>query len=138
MPYVLLTQERYECILKRWHKVRAAKQEWKSPWMYNNVLRDFRVHASKAKIGPDDGKLTFHGLRKSCARNWADCLPANVVKHYLGHSDIATTNTYYSKMDDLHMDYTTKVMDEMLEAEKLKALDAQQTREYKIYAKKRR
>jgi hypothetical protein len=46
-------------------------------------------------------------------------------KHYLGHSDIATTNVYYSKVDDLHMDYTTKVMDEMLETEKQKALDAQ-------------
>jgi integrase len=93
--------------------------------MHNNVLRDFRVHARKAKIGPDDGKLTFHDLRKSCAQNWADRLPANVVKHYLGHSDIATTNVYYSKVDDLHMDYTTKVMDEMLETEKQKALDAQ-------------
>ncbi len=34
--------------------------------------------------------------------------------HYLGHSDIATPNVIYSRVDDLHVHYTTKVMDETL------------------------
>ncbi len=41
--------------------------------------------------------------------------PANVVKFYLGHSSMSTTNKYYSIVDESHMEMTQKVMDKMLQ-----------------------
>ncbi|MFC1766865.1 tyrosine-type recombinase/integrase [Planctomycetota bacterium] len=113
-------------MLKQWHKIQKAKEEWKSRYLHNNVLRDFRVHAKRAGIKSEFGKLLFHELRKSCAQSWADSgLPINVTKEFLGHSDIATTTKHYSKVDQLHIDYATKVMNEMLEAARLKSIDTQ-------------
>ncbi len=125
VPYILLSPERYELVLKRWHKVRKAKGEWNPRYLHNNVLRDFRVHAKRAGIESEFGELKFHELRKSCAQNWADSgLPINVTKEFLGHADVATTTKHYSKVDSLHMDYATRAMNEMLEKAKQKALDA--------------
>ena len=78
-----------------------------------NVLRDFRSHAKRAEI-QFNGKFTIHTFRKTCAQNWADCLPANVVKFYLGHSTLETTNKFYSIVDETHNERTKKAMDEML------------------------
>jgi hypothetical protein len=60
-------------------------------------------------------KFTAHTFRKTCAQNWADRLPANVVKFYLGHSDMNTTNKFYSIVDQSHLNLTRNVMNEMLE-----------------------
>jgi integrase len=142
VPYILLTSERYEQVLRRWHKVRKAKGEWNPRYLHNNVLRDFRAHAKRAGIKSEIGKLNFHDLRKACAQNWADSgLPINVTKEFLGHSDVATTTKHYSKVDALHMEYAVKAMNEMLESAKQKAssqnmTDAQQTREHKNIIKK--
>ena len=85
--------------------------------MVNNVGRDFKVHAKWAGI-QFTAKFTVHTFRKTCAQNWADRLPANVVKFYLGHSDINTTNKFYSIVDQSHLNLTRNVMDEMLESGK--------------------
>ena len=127
VPYVLLTKERYEHVLDKWCKYRKAGKEWQSRNMVNNVLRDFRVHAKRAEIG-FNGKFTVHTFRKSCAQNWADCLPGNVVKFYMGHSKLDTTNQFYSIVDESHMERTKNVMDKMLEKAQIgNSLDTGQT-----------
>ena len=83
--------------------------------MVNNVGRDFKVHAKRAGI-EFTAKFTVHTFRKTCA----DRLPANVVKFYLGHSDMNTTNKFYSIVDQSHLNLTRNVMDEMLESGKIK------------------
>ena len=87
--------------------------------MVNNVGRDFKVHAKRAGI-EFTAKFTVHTFRKTCAQNWADRLPANVVKFYLGHSDMNTTNKFYSIVDQSHLNLTRNVMDEMLKTGKTK------------------
>ena len=85
--------------------------------MVNNVGRDFKVHAKRAGI-EFTAKFTVYTFRKTCAQNWADRLPANVVKFYLGHSDMNTTNKFYSIVDQSHLNLTRNVMDKMLESGK--------------------
>ena len=114
VPYVLLTGDRYERIVDKWQRFRKAGKEWQNRYMVNNVLRDYKVHAKRAGIRSDD-KFTIHTVRKTCAQNWADHLPTNVVKFYLGHSSMTTTNKYYSIVDESHMAMTKEVMDKMLE-----------------------
>ena len=129
VPYVLLTQKRYKRIVEKWRKFRKAGKEWQNRYMVNNVLRDFKVHAKRAGIRPNS-KFTVHTVRKTCAQNWADRLPANVVKFYLGHSSMSTTNKFYSIVDESHMELTQKVMDKMLEKGKTQNdLDTGQTLE---------
>ena len=118
VPFVLLTQDRYERVVKKWHKFRNAGKEWQNRYMVNNVARDFKVHAKRAGI-EFTAKFTVHTFRKTCAQNWADRLPANVVKFYLGHSDMNTTNKFYSIVDQSHLNLTRNVMDKMLESGKI-------------------
>ena len=40
------------------------------------------------------------------------------MKFYLGHSDMNTTNKFYSIVDQSHLNLTRNVMDEMLESGK--------------------
>ncbi|MCP4260677.1 MAG: site-specific integrase [Planctomycetes bacterium] len=122
VPYILLTAERYKRVLQRWHKYRKQGKPWKNRYMVNNVLRDFKVHAKRAGL-QFNGEFTIHTFRKTCAQNWADYLPTNVVKFYLGHSNINTTNKFYSIVDESHTARTTKVMNQMLKAETENHLD---------------
>ena len=114
VPYILLTKERYERVLDKWRTYRKEGKEWQNRFMASNTLRDFKIHAKRAGL-KFNGKFTIHTFRKSCAQNWADRLPANVVKFYLGHSSVNTTNQFYSIVDKSHTDWTKKAMDEMLE-----------------------
>jgi integrase len=129
VPYILLKEERYNLVLKKWYRYRKTGKEWKNRYMVNNVNRDFRVHAKWAEI-QFNAKFTTHTFRKTCAQNWADRLPANVVKFYLGHSNLNTTNKFYSIVDQSHLNLTKDVMDEMLEKGKTQNhLDTEQTLE---------
>ena len=114
---MLLTEEQYERVVKKWRRYRKAGKEWKNRYMVNNVGRDFKVHAKRAGI-EFTAKFTVHTFRKTCAQNWADRLPANVVKFYLGHSDMNTTNKFYSIVDQSHLNLTRNVMAEILESDK--------------------
>jgi len=131
VPYILLTEDRYERILKRWRSIKKAGEQWQNCFMVNNVLRNFRVHAKRAGL-KFDGTSTLHTFRKSCAQNWADRLPANVVKYYLGHSDVKTANQFYSIVDETHDKLARAAMDEMLEStndtdKKSEVIDTEQT-----------
>ena len=130
VPYILLTQERYERVLKRWRNYRKQGRSWRNRYMVNNVGRDFKSHAKRAGLR-FTASFTIHTFRKTCAQNWADHLPANVVKFYLGHSNISTTNKFYSIVDESHTSRTTKVMDELLNAKTENHLDTGWTLEAK-------
>ena len=126
VPYVLLTAGRYKRVLESWHKYRKEGKPWQNRYMVNNVLRDFRIHAKRAGI-QFNGEFTIHTFRKSCAQNWADRLPANVVKFYLGHSKLETTNRFYSIVDESHTAWTKRAMDKMLKGKTENHLDTEQT-----------
>lgn len=64
-------------------------------------------------------KFTVHTFRRTCAQNLADQLSANVVKFFLGHSNMNTTNKFYGIVDQSHLNLTRNVMDEMLEKSKI-------------------
>ncbi len=69
--------------------------------MINNVLRNFKARYKRAGIKPV-GELTVHTLRKCAGQNWADYMPINVVKEWMGHSDISTTQEFYNQVDKDH------------------------------------
>ncbi|UCC99600.1 MAG: site-specific integrase [Phycisphaerales bacterium] len=94
--------------------------------MVNNVRRGFRGHAKRAGLR-FNGAFSIHTFRKSCAQNWADYLPPNVVKFYLGHSSMETTNRFYSIVDESHMTMTREAMDKMLNGGAEKQIDTKQT-----------
>ncbi|MCP4452141.1 MAG: hypothetical protein GY809_11815, partial [Planctomycetes bacterium] len=94
--------------------------------MVNNVGRDFERHARIADIR-FDGHFSIHTFRKSCAQNWADYLPANVVKFFLGHSTLSTTNRFYSIVDESHATLTKTTMDALLKTGTSNDLDTEQT-----------
>jgi integrase len=94
--------------------------------MVNNVLREFKRHIKRAGIKPV-GKLTIHTLRKSCGQNWADNLPMNVVKELMGHSNIATTQEFYTQVDSDHEAKAARVIQELLESADSNKTDARLT-----------
>lgn len=114
VPYILLTKERYELVKAKWHRLRKEGKPWLNRYMVNNVLRNFKGHYKRAGIKPV-GKLTIHTLRKCAGQNWADYLPMNVVKELMGHSDIATTQKYYTQVDSDHEAKAARVIQELLE-----------------------
>ena len=61
------------------------------------------------------GKLTIHTLRKSCGQNWADNLPMNVVKELMGHSNIATTQEFYTQVDSDHEAKAARVIQRLID-----------------------
>jgi integrase len=114
VPYILLTKERYEIVKARWRQLRKDGKLWRNRYLTNNVLRNFRHHYKRAGIKPV-GKLTIHTIRKCCGQNWADNLPMNVVKELMGHSNIATTQTYYTQVDSDHEAKAARVIQRLLE-----------------------
>ena len=131
VPYILLTKVRYDRVLNRWHKCHKQGRSWRNRYMVNNVGRDFKTHAKRAGL-QFNGSFTIHTFRKTCAQNWADHLPANVVKFYLGHSKLETTNRFYSIVDESHTALTKQVMDQMLNGKAENHLDTEQTLAHKI------
>jgi len=53
--------------------------------------------------------------RKCCGQNWADYLPMNVVKELMGHSNIATTQEFYTTVDRDHEKKAAEVVQRLLE-----------------------
>jgi len=116
VPYILLTKKRYELVKAKWQALHKAGKPWLNRYIINNVLRNFKVHCKRAGINPV-GKLTVHTLRKCACQNWADNLPMNVVKELMGHSDISTTQRYYTQVDSDHEAKAAQVIQQLLEAE---------------------
>ncbi len=100
-PLILLTPERYERVLAKWHEHRESGKGWVNNYLVNNTLISLRRHAKWAGLKLD-GPLTMHGFRKSCGQNWANHLPMNVVKELMGHADISTTAKFYSAVSKEH------------------------------------
>ncbi len=103
-PFLFITPERFAFIQARWQRLRARGEQWENRFLANNVVRDLKRHAKLAGIVPD-ASITMHSLRKSYGRNGARCLSPEVLQEYMGHSNVATTLTYYSKRgadDDAH------------------------------------
>ena len=113
VPFVLLTAERFDRVKDKWQRLRQARQPWKSKYVINNVLRDFKERVKKAEIKPV-GKFCIHTLRKCAGQNWADHLPMVVVKEFLGHSSIETTAEFYSKVDPHHEKAAATAIQELL------------------------
>ena len=59
-------------------------------------------------------KFTFHDLRRSCITNWAKSLPIHVVQDLAGHSDIATTRSYYLSVSKADMHEARKIQEKFL------------------------
>lgn len=90
---------------------------WKNRYVINNVLRNFKSYVRRSGIKPI-GKFTIHILRKCCGQNWADHLPMNVVKELMGHSDISTTQEFYTQVDRDHEKKAAQVVQQLLDMNK--------------------
>jgi len=101
VPYILLTKDRSDRVKAKWQKLQEQKKSWLNDYMINNVLRNFKARYKRAGIKPV-GELTVHTLRKCAGQNWADYMPINVVKEWMGHSDISTTQEFYNQVDKDH------------------------------------
>jgi len=114
VPFVLLTERQYKGVIVKWSQYREQRRPWVNQAMTNNILTNFKRHVKKAKIEPD-GQLAIHTLRKSCIQTWADYLPPNTTKELAGHSDLATTLRYYSKVDNYHRAKAAEIMEKWLD-----------------------
>jgi integrase len=124
VPYILLSKERYQRILKRWHKMGQVDSKWRNRHMANNVLRTFKVHARRAEIRPD-GKLTLHVLRKSFAQNLANGgTPVKTLQYLMGHSSEKTTLTFYAQLPTDYAELTRQTMERLLDPAKSEQIDA--------------
>jgi len=130
VPYILLTKERYACVKAKWQQLHKNGKPWRNRYMVNNVLRDFKKHFKRAGIKPV-GRLTIHTLRKSCGQNWADHLPMNVDKELMGHSNISTTQEFYTQVDKDHEAKAARIMQRLIDSadsnKKSKKTDARMT-----------
>ena len=117
VPFILLSAERYERVKAKWQRIQESRLPWKNRYMINNVLRNFQSHVRRAGIKPV-GKFTIHTLRKCCGQNWADHLPMNVIKEFLGHSNISTTQEFYLKVDRDHEKKAAQVVQQLLDTNK--------------------
>lgn len=127
-PYILLTPERYQQVLKRWRKLGMDDRRWENRFMVNNVLRSLKVHLRHTGVLLD-GKFTTHTLRKSFAQNMANSgMPIRTLQKLLGHSDEKTTLAYYTRVDDTSKAIARDAMDSMIENAKRNLLDADSTR----------
>jgi len=98
VPYALMSRQRYERVIANWQECRAAGRPWDSGTYENNVLTRFKRRMKRTGIRPGGKTLTIHTLRKCCCQNWIqDGQPINVVMKLMGHSNIATTEKYYSQ-----------------------------------------
>lgn len=70
-----------------------------------NVWRDFQVIAKRA--GVKAYAKPIHTLRKSCITDWASEFPPHVVMAWAGHSDLRTTQKFYSKVQESDFERAT-------------------------------
>ena len=93
--------QRYGNIKKIWQRLRKKGQPWQNRYWANNTLSNFKRHVKRTGIKPV-GALNIHTLRKNACQNWADQLPMNVTKEFMGHADMATMQEFYSQVDKHH------------------------------------
>jgi integrase len=113
VPFVLLSKQRCEKIRSIWRRHRKQDKPWRNCYWQNNTLRSFKRDIKRAGIKPV-GALNIHTLRKNAGQNWADNLPMNVVKEFLGHADIKTTQEFYTQVDKQHEKIARNCVDDLL------------------------
>jgi len=114
VPFVLMDRQGCENIRRKWADCQKEGRPWMNRYFANNVVRNFHRRVKWAGIDTEGKALTVHTLRKCCGQNWAETLPMNVVKHLMGHSTIATTERFYSTVDDDHYKRAAAAMDKLL------------------------
>jgi integrase len=132
-PLILVPPDRYRLVLQKWRERRAAGKPWLNAYLINNTVRDIRQHAKEAGIKLA-GALTVHCFRKSCGQNWANHLPMNVVKEFMGHADIATTTEFYGTVTEDHFAQARWVIEAITKGGSRSATDARMTPAAKIQA----
>jgi integrase len=126
VPFVLMDKRGCQRIHTKWQKCRKQDRPWLNRYWANNIIRNFHRRVLWAGIEPNGKELTVHVLRKCCGQNWANTLPMNVVKAFMGHSSIDTTEKFYSTVDDDHYDKATETMNDLLKTEP-KKVDKEKT-----------
>lgn len=121
VPFVLMGKQGCQRIRTKWEKCCKQGRPWLNRYWSNNVIRNFHRRVLWAGIETNNKELTVHVLRKCCGQNWANVLPMNVVKEFMGHSSIDTTEKFYSTVDDDHFDKATETMNDLLKTEPKKA-----------------
>lgn len=115
VPFVLVTQDRYERILKRWKKLGMADEKWENRFMANNTLRDMLVHAKRAGISFDGESFDIHCFRKSYGQNHANNgTPIKTLQYLMGHADSKTTLRFYTQLPKDHADKVRQTMERLL------------------------
>ena len=72
---------------------KILKEAAPKPVKLANPNRDFKVFCNRAGVEPYS--KPFHSLRKSCARDWAARFPSHIVREWMGHTSLETTDRYY-------------------------------------------
>ncbi len=121
VPFVLMDKQGCQRIRDKWQQCCKQGRPWLNRYWSNNVIRNFHRRVLWAGIETNNKELTVHVLRKCCGQNWANVLPMNVVKEFMGHSSIDTTEKFYSTVDDDHFDKATSTMNDLLKTEPEKA-----------------
>jgi len=121
VPFVLMDKQGCQRIRDKWQECCKQSRPWLNRYWSNNIIRNFHRRVLWAGIETNDKELTVHVLRKCCGQNWANDLPMNVVKEFMGHSSIDTTEKFYSTVDDDHFDKATETMNDLLKTEPKKA-----------------
>jgi integrase len=114
VPFVLMDEQRCQRIRDKWEQCREQGKDWFNRNLANNTITNFHRRVKQGGIEASGKKLTVHVLRKCCIQNWANILPMNVVKELAGHSDIETTNRFYSTVDEEHLKAAAQLGDKLL------------------------
>lgn len=113
-PYVVLNEQQYKTVRKKWKRYQQQKRHWLNRNMQNNTLTTFKRHLRWAEIEPED-TLSLHTLRKCCITNWANNITnPEVVRVLAGHADLKTTMQYYCQVDDEQKAKAAAVIDDLL------------------------
>jgi len=105
-PYVFISPERFNRIRQRIkeHRWHAGSE------ILSNMSKNFNAIRCKASTA----KCTLHDLRRSAITNWAQHLPIQVVQEFAGHSNIATTRTYYLAVRPEDFVSASRIINEIL------------------------
>jgi integrase len=84
--------------------------------MINSLLRDTKVYLKQAGIELS-APFTLTTLRKSFAQNHTENgTPPTTLAKLMGHSSVATTMEYYSRVTDADEQAATAMLDTLLSA----------------------
>jgi len=125
IPFVIMDQQDCQRIRDKWQECQKRGRPWLNRYWANNIIRNFHRRVQWAEIDTGGKALTVHVLRKCCCQNWANTLPMNVVKEFMGHSSIDTTDEFYNTVDDDHFSKAVSEMNDLLKKADEEKTDAE-------------